>query len=180
MGLSEVNVALLERALAIHPVAAVQMEWSLLSREIEAQLAPFCAQQGVAIVAYSPLSRNLLAAPTKPAAGDWRATSAPRFSDAHFADNAKLADVVKAHAAAAGATAAQLSLAWLFHRAKELGVTVMPIPGTTSVAHALDNLAALRFAPLADAVAADLAKLAANVKGERYAASMMKSTFENL
>ena len=164
VGLSEICGAWLRRCHAVHPIAAVQQEWSLLTRNLEAELVPVCAELNVGIVAYSPLARNLLC-PAGPKPEDWRATN-PRYAEGNWAKNVALAERVAEIAEAKGATAAQLSLAWLLHKAAALGVRVVPIPGTTKRAHSTANLAAAALTVTDEEMSA-LEALGATVAGAR-------------
>jgi len=175
VGLSEVSPLWLRRAHAVHPVLAVQQEWSLFSRDLEAELVPTCAELGIAIVAYSPLARNLLTNPTERPT-DWRADN-PRYSAENFAKNTELAAEVSAMATAKGKTAAQLSLAWLFNKAEQLGVTCVPIPGSTKIDHALSNIEAVGIS-LTSAEMAKLEALGASVQGMRGTAGYLSNTFD--
>ncbi len=129
LGVSEVTAEQLERAVAVHPIAAVQTEWSLTWRDVEDEVRPAARRLGVAIVPYSPLGRGLLTG-ALPAAetfgdGDMR-RSDPRFAGAAYERNLALVDAVAEIAAQHAATPAQLALAWLLHQ----GDDVVPIPGT--------------------------------------------------
>ena len=141
LGLSEVSAATLRRAHAAHPIAAVQTEYSLFSREAEDDLLPALRQLGVALVAYSPLGRGFLAGRFRKledlAADDWRRRN-PRFQGGAFERNVALADRVRELAAAKGCTPAQLALAWLLTRED-----VVPIPGTSSVERLEENAGAI-------------------------------------
>ncbi|GAB3978939.1 aldo/keto reductase [Plantactinospora veratri] len=139
LGLSEVNAQTLRQAHAIHRLAALQTEYSLLSREVEADLLPTCRELGIALVAYSPISRALLTGhiTTDTAFGDDDLRGGnPRFARANRAANLALVDRLRALAGEIGVTPAQLALAWLLAQ----GTT--PIPGTTTVRHLEDNAAA--------------------------------------
>jgi aryl-alcohol dehydrogenase-like predicted oxidoreductase len=140
LGLSEVSPATLRRAHRIHPIAAVQTEYSLFSRDPEDELLPTLRELGVALVAYSPLGRGFLAGRFRTlddlAPDDWRRRN-PRFQGAHFERNVELADQVRQMAAAKSCTPAQLALAWLLSRDN-----VIPIPGTSSVERLTDNAGA--------------------------------------
>ena len=140
LGLSEVSAATLRRAHAVHPIAAVQTEYSLFSREAEDDLVPALRELGVALVAYSPLGRGFLAGRFRSledlAPDDWRRRN-PRFQGGAFEQNVALADRVRALAAAKGCTPAQLALAWLLTHDN-----VVPIPGTSSVDRLVENAAA--------------------------------------
>ena len=141
LGLSEVSAATLRRAYAVHPIAAVQTEYSLFTRDPEDELLPAMRDLGVTLVAYSPLGRGFLAGRFRSlddlAPDDWRRKN-PRFQGAAFARNVALADRVRELAAAKGCTPAQLALAWLLTRED-----VVPIPGTSSVERLAENAGAL-------------------------------------
>src|SRR6185369_1955305 len=141
IGLSEVAPATLRAAHAVHPIAAVQMEYSLFTRFVEDEMLATCRELGVAMVAYSPVGRGLLTGAVTTvdslAADDFR-RSQPRFSDANFDTNLALAETVRAIAAEVGATPAQAALAWLLAQ----GEDVLPIPGTKRVAYLEENVAA--------------------------------------
>jgi aryl-alcohol dehydrogenase-like predicted oxidoreductase len=137
LGLSEVSAETLRRAHAIHPIAAVQTEYSLWAREPEAALLPVLNELGVALVAYSPLGRGFLAGRIRKiddlAPGDWRRNN-PRFQGENFAKNVAVADQVSALAQEKACTPAQLALSWLLTRPG-----VIPIPGTSSEARLVEN-----------------------------------------
>lgn len=165
VGLSEVSAAWLREAHAVHPVCCIQQEWSLLTRNVEDHLVPTCRELNIGIVAYSPLARNLLSAPkTRP--DDVRRAGIPRFSPENFAKNAKMLEQLEALASKKGVSPAQLSLAWLVQKAVDLGVAVLPIPGTARLQHALDNIASMRVA-LQPADMAFLEEIAKQTAGER-------------
>ena len=140
LGLSEVSAPTLRRAHAVHPIAAVQTEYSLFSREPEDELFPALRELGVALVAYSPLGRGFLAGRFRRledlAPEDWRRGN-PRFQGGAFERNVALADRVRELAASKGCTPAQLALAWLLTRED-----VVPIPGTSSIARLEENAGA--------------------------------------
>lgn len=141
IGLSEMSAVTIRRAHAVHPVTAVQTEYSLWTRNPEIAVLDVCAELGIGFVAFSPLGRGLLAGNVGPqgvAEGDMRG-SMPRFQSAHIANNLQLAAQLAALAGEAGYTAAQLCLAWLLAR----GDHVVPIPGTTDIAHLDEDIAAL-------------------------------------
>jgi aryl-alcohol dehydrogenase-like predicted oxidoreductase len=141
LGLSEASVRSIERASSVHPIAALQSEWSLWSREIEDEVLPMARAHGVAVVAYCPLGRGLLTggvtAPDGFAPGDSRATN-PRFAPDNFAHNYAQVIALREIAARYDRTPAQLALAWLLAR----GPDVLAIPGSKRVAHVLENAAA--------------------------------------
>ena len=138
LGLSEVSAKTLMRAHAVHPIAAVQSEYSLWSRNVEVGVLDACAQIGAAFVAFSPLARGFLTdvdiVPDEFAEKDIR-RGMPRFQEPHFSKNIILLPAFRQIAEEASCTAAQLSLAWLLHRAPHIHV----IPGTTSADHLEEN-----------------------------------------
>jgi len=140
LGLSEVSAATVRRAHAIHPIAAVQTEYSLWSREPEDTLLQTLRDLGIALVAYSPLGRGFLAGRIRTlddlAPDDWRRHN-PRFQGENFARNLAIADQVRQLASEKGCTPAQLALAWLLTKPD-----VIPIPGTSSVARLEENVRA--------------------------------------
>jgi len=170
LGLSEVSAATLRRAHAVHPIAAVQTEYSLFSREAEDDLLPALRQLGVALVAYSPLGRGFLAGRFRKledlAADDWRRRN-PRFQGGAFERNVALADRVRELAAAKGCTPAQLALAWLLTRED-----VVPIPGTSGVERLEENAGAIDIR-LTRAELDEIERVSPKgaVVGERYHAS---------
>lgn len=141
IGLSEVAPATLRRAHAVHPIAAVQVEYSLFSREPEDELLPLMRELGTALVAYSPLGRGFLGgrfrSPDDLAADDWRRNN-PRFQGENFARNLALADRVGEIAQEKDCTSSQLALAWLLAQ----GEDIIPIPGTSSAERLAQNVAA--------------------------------------
>jgi aryl-alcohol dehydrogenase-like predicted oxidoreductase len=141
IGLSEVSGATLRKAHAVHPIAAVQNEYSLWSRNPEISLLAACRELGVALVAFSPVARGFLCGELRDVSGldakDIRRTM-PRFAPEAFARNLALLPAYEALAVEAGCTPAQLALAWLLAQ----GEDIIPIPGTTSLAHLQDNLGA--------------------------------------
>ncbi|QFG26865.1 aldo/keto reductase [Actinomadura sp. WMMB 499] len=138
-GLSEMSARTVRRAHAVHPVTAVQTEYSPFNRDPEREILPACDELGIGFVAYSPLGRGILGGNVRGSAdleaGDWRRRN-PRFRDGNLARNVSLADRVAALAAEHGVTSAQLALAWLMHRG------TVPIPGTRRAANARANAAA--------------------------------------
>lgn len=169
IGLSEVTAGELERAAGVHPIAAVQSEWSVVSRDVEERLAPAAARLGIGFVAYSPLGRGFLTGAVENA-GDLADSDLrrrfPRFGPAELQHNAALREIVSRTAAAEGLTPAQLVLAWLYHSGRRLGVATVPIPGTRRAGRLAENLsaAALELSPAAiDA----LDGLSSRVAGER-------------
>jgi aryl-alcohol dehydrogenase-like predicted oxidoreductase len=172
IGLSEVSAATLRRAHAVHPVTAVQSEYSLWTRNPEIAVLDACRELGVAFVAFSPLARGFLCGELRdPAAQldprDIR-LAMPRFSPANYARNVRLLEEYGAIARDAGCTMAQLALAWLLAKAP----FVIPIPGTRHPAHVLENVAAAGVA-LDPSVIARLDRLInqQTVSGPRYPAA---------
>ncbi len=169
IGLSEVSAATLRRAHAVHPVAALQNEYSLWSRNPEAGTLEACRELGVALVAFSPLARGFLTGePPVPADlpdGDIR-RAMPRFGADHYPANLALRGELEKVAAGAGCTLAQLALAWVLSR----GDHVVAIPGTRSPEHLAENVAVLDLA-LPDAALAEAGRIldATTVSGPRYA-----------
>jgi aryl-alcohol dehydrogenase-like predicted oxidoreductase len=142
IGLSEVSADTLRRAHAVHPIAAVQNEYSPWSRNVEIGVLETTQELGTALVSFSPVARGFLAdaihSSDQLIEGDIR-RGMPRFQANNLPGNLELLDAFKSIAAEAGCTPAQLSLAWVIAR----GPHVVAIPGTTSIAHAEENLAAL-------------------------------------
>ncbi|WP_030210799.1 aldo/keto reductase [Streptomyces bikiniensis] len=171
LGLSEVTGPELREAHAVHPIAALQSEWSLFSRDVERSAVGAAADLGVTVVPYSPLGRGFLTGAFADAAkdlrgGDFRAHQ-PRFTGENAERNAALLDPVRKIAAAHGATPAQIALAWVQQRASVHGLTVVPIPGTRKRSRLLENAAATRIT-LTDAELAELEPIAGLVAGDRY------------
>ncbi|AOR29917.1 aldo/keto reductase [Streptomyces fodineus] len=141
IGLSEVSAATLRRAHAVHPISAVQTEYSLWERHVETDILPTIRSLGATLIAYSPLGRGLLTgavrSTTRYEPGDFRAT-APRYNGEDLKANLAIVDAIT-HLAAKNATPAQIALAWLLTR----GSDVIPIPGSSRRTHLRDNLAAL-------------------------------------
>jgi aryl-alcohol dehydrogenase-like predicted oxidoreductase len=142
IGLSEVSAGTLRKAHAVHPIAAVQTEYSLWTRNPEIAVLQACRELGVAFVAFSPVARGFLCGAALDIAGldakDIR-RSMPRFAPDNYAANLKLLPAYHALAQEAGCSPSQLALAWLLHK----GDDIIPIPGTTSVDHLLDDLGAV-------------------------------------
>ncbi len=152
LGLSEVSAATLRRAHAVHPIAAVQSEYSLWSRNVEIGVLEACRDLGAACVAFSPVARGYLTGTLRDVTGfeakDIR-RGMPRFEPANYAANLALLPGAQALAREAGCTMAQLALAWLLAR----GEPVIAIPGTTSLAHLEENLGASEVVLPRDTVA---------------------------
>jgi aryl-alcohol dehydrogenase-like predicted oxidoreductase len=171
LGLSEVDAVLLRRANAVHPIAAVQSEYSLWSREPE-QVAATMQELGVGLVSYSPLGRGFLtgAVDTAGLAEDDVRRSLPRFTGEAEQANKAIVDAVRAVAGRHQVTPAQVALAWVHSRADLLGIPVVPIPGTRRAARLDENVAALDL-ELDDDDLAALDRLADAVTGGRYPVS---------
>jgi aryl-alcohol dehydrogenase-like predicted oxidoreductase len=165
LGLSEASAQTIRRAHAVHPISALQSEYSLWSRDIEAEVLPTIRELGIGLVAYSPLGRGFLSGaikrPEDLAADDFRRNN-PRFQGENLARNLALIDTVNELARAHDCTPAQLALAWVLHQ----GDDVVPIPGTKRRGYLEQNLAALEL----ELDAADLAALAGlgPAAGDRY------------
>ncbi|HEU4406524.1 MAG TPA: aldo/keto reductase [Polyangiaceae bacterium] len=166
LGLSEASAETLRRAHKVHPIAALQTEYSLWTREVEAEILPACRELGVGFVAYSPLGRGFLAGrfrrPEDLDANDFR-RHGPRFQGEALEHNQRLVAKVEALAAEKGCTPGQLALAWVLAR----GDDIVPIPGTKRRAYLEENLGAAAVRLTAD----DLARIDAEVPkaaGERY------------
>lgn len=166
IGLSEVSGKWLKQINAVHPIDAVQQEWSLLTRNLEDELVPVCKELGIVIVAYSPLARNMLAKKNLAPPDDWRA-SQPRYNAENLEKNNRIVDTIQALTTKYdNCSPAQLSLAWLFHKANALGVAVVPIPGSTKIKNVQDNLGSVKIS-ISDADSAVLESLSTQVAGER-------------
>ncbi|NKZ01127.1 aldo/keto reductase [Nocardiopsis dassonvillei subsp. albirubida] len=171
LGLSEVTAGELRRAHAVHPIAAVQSEWSLWSRDVEEAVVPECVRLGVGFVPYSPLGRGFLTGTittTDDLADDDFRRHQPRFSDERFRTNNRILEPVIRIAGAHGATPGQVALAWVQQRADVWGMPVVPIPGTRKT-HRLDENAAAADLLLTGSELDELDTLADLVEGERYA-----------
>jgi aryl-alcohol dehydrogenase-like predicted oxidoreductase len=171
IGLSEAAPETLRRANAVHPITALQTEYSLWSREPEDEILPTCRELGIGFVAYSPLGRGFLTGAIKSiddlAEDDFRRT-VPRFQGENFQRNLDVAEEVQRLAAEKAVTSAQLALAWVLAQ----GEDIVPIPGTTRSDRVEENAGALDV----ELSAEDLDQIAdalPQATGERYAASMM-------
>ncbi|MFI9207166.1 aldo/keto reductase [Streptomyces sp. NPDC053253] len=171
LGLSEVTGPELREAHAVHPIAALQSEWSLFSRDVERSAVGAAAELGVTLVPYSPLGRGFLtgafADAGKELSGDDFRRHQPRFTGENAERNAALLDPVRKIAAAHGATPAQIALAWVQQRSAVHGLTVVPIPGTRKRSRLEENAAATRIV-LTAAELAELEPIAGQVAGDRY------------
>jgi aryl-alcohol dehydrogenase-like predicted oxidoreductase len=166
LGLSEAAPRTIRRAHAVHPIAALQTEYSLWSRDPEGELLDTCRELGIAFVAYSPLGRGFLTGRYRSiddlAPDDWRRNN-PRFQGDNFQKNLDLVHTVEQLAKAKGCTPAQLALAWLLAR----GEDIIPIPGSTRIERVRENAGATSVTLSADDIRS-LDALAPTVAGERY------------
>ncbi|WP_328839457.1 aldo/keto reductase [Streptomyces europaeiscabiei] len=171
LGLSEVTAAELRAAHAVHPVAALQSEWSLFSRDIEANVVPTTRDLGITLVAYSPLGRGFLTGSFAKAedltADDFRRQQ-PRFTGDNATANATLLDPVRKVAETHDATPGQIALAWVQQQASLYNLPVVPIPGTRKPSRVEENAEATRIVLTEDDLAL-LEPIAAQVAGDRYA-----------
>lgn len=169
IGLSEASARTIERAHAVHPVAALQTEYSIFSRDIENDILPACVKLGISLVAYAPLGRGMLTgryvtANDRPTGEtDFRAQMQPRFQPGNIETNLKLVEAIREIAVQKGCAAAQVALAWVLTQ----GEHVVAIPGTTKLANLETNLGALDCRLTAED-RARLNKLADQVRGDRY------------
>ena len=170
LGLSEVTADELRAAVAVHPIAAVQSEWSIWSRDVERNVVPAAAELGVGFVPYSPLGRGFLTGTISSVADlsptDFR-RKMPRYAESALDANLAVVELVKSVAAEQGATPAQVALAWLRYRADALGVASVPIPGTRRAERVEENLGSLTV-NLTPAQLDTLDAAAASVSGHRF------------
>ncbi|KAK9932834.1 hypothetical protein M0R45_020056 [Rubus argutus] len=168
IGLSEASASTIRRAHAVHPITAVQLEWSLWSRDVEEEIIPTCRELGIGIVAYSPLGRGFLSSGAKFVENltndDFR-KYLPRFQGENLEHNKTIFERVSDLAARKGCTPSQLALAWVHHQ----GNDVCPIPGTTKIENLNQNIGALSV-KLTPEELAELESFASAdaVKGDRY------------
>ena len=168
LGLSEAGAATLARAHAVHPISALQSEWSLWERGVEAEIWPLCQSLGIGFVPFSPLGRGFLTG-TQPRAEDLPASDYrskdPRYQGANYDANMAAVAVVRDVAIRHGATPAQVALAWLLAK----GPSIVPIPGSKRRATLDDNVGAVTLAlPAADMAALDAALPPGTTAGDRY------------
>ncbi|XP_015887055.3 probable aldo-keto reductase 2 [Ziziphus jujuba] len=179
IGLSEASAATIRRAHAVHPITAVQLEWSLWSRDVEEDIIPTCRELDIGIVAYSPLGRGFLSSGPKLldelSKEDFR-KHLPRFQPENLEHNKTIFERVNEMAARKGCTPSQLALAWVHHQ----GNDVCPIPGTTKIENFNQNIGALsvKLTPEEKAELEALASVDA-VKGDRYASDFADTTYKN-
>jgi aryl-alcohol dehydrogenase-like predicted oxidoreductase len=174
-GLSEAGVANIRRAHAVHPVSAVQSEYSLWERNLERDVIPALRELGIGLVPFSPLGRGFLTGEVKRAEdypqGDYR-RSDPRYQGANYDANMQAAQIVREIAAAKQAKPGQIALAWILHKGKD----IVPIPGTKRQKFLEENVAAATIAlDAAQMQALDDALAPGKISGERYSARMMAS-----
>jgi aryl-alcohol dehydrogenase-like predicted oxidoreductase len=166
LGLSEASAQTIRRAHAVHPIAAVQSEYSLWSRDLEAEILPLLSELGIALVAYSPLGRGFLSgrfsSPEELDEGDFRRYG-PRFTGENLEQNLELAKRVKDLAGERGITPGQLALAWVLSR----GEHIVPIPGTKRRSYLEENLAAAEVS-LSEREVASIADAIPPAAGDRY------------
>ncbi|WP_181784724.1 aldo/keto reductase [Pseudonocardia pini] len=172
-GISEASAATIRAAHAVHPVTALQSEWSLWTRDLEPEIAPTCAELGIGVVPFSPLGRGFLTGSITSAdqlgKGDMR-SRLPRFSEDNLAANLAIVDTVRALAEKRGVTAGQLALAWV--QAK--GEHVVPIPGTKRRTYLEENVAAATLELTAEEIT-ELDAVGAGVAGARYPEAMQRT-----
>src|SRR5262245_14316498 len=173
IGLSEAAPATIRRAHAVHPITALQTEYSLWSRDPEGELLATCRELGIGFVAYSPLGRGFLTgrfrSPADLEPGDWRRQN-PRFQGENFQRNLALAEGVQDLARTKGCTPAQLALAWLLSR----GPDIVPIPGSTRAERVAENAGAAAVTLTEEEIAA-LDALGPKVAGDRYSEGGMRA-----
>jgi aryl-alcohol dehydrogenase-like predicted oxidoreductase len=173
LGLSEASARTIRRAAQVHPITALQSEYSLWTRDLEADILPVCEELGIGVVAYSPLGRGFLTGAFKKpddfVSGDYRRDN-PRFSDENFARNLQLVEVVSEIAREEGYTPAQVALAWLL----DCAPYIVPIPGTRQIKRLKENALSV-MVRLGDAQLERLYGLLRErpVTGARYAAPSM-------
>ncbi|HCA82092.1 MAG TPA: aldo/keto reductase [Bacteroidetes bacterium] len=175
LGLSEAAARTVRRAASVHPIAALQTEYSLWTRDIEAEILPTCRELGIAFVPYSPLGRGFLTAKIKTvqdlAETDFRRKTHPRFQPGNLDRNVKLVNSIEVMAAKKGCPPSQIALAWVLAQ----GTDVIPIPGTKRRRYLLENIGALEVTLTPgeiDELRAAFPNGAAS--GERYAAAQMQ------
>jgi aryl-alcohol dehydrogenase-like predicted oxidoreductase len=176
LGLSEVSPATLRRAHAVHPISAVQVEYSLFSRDPEDELLDACRDLGVALVAYSPYGRGLLTGTVTRDSlregGDFRSVAAPRYTEENIDRNLKLVDTVRAVADEVGCTPAQVALAWVLAQ----GDDIFPIPGTRRAKYVEENTAATEVKLTARQIATLIEGIPRDaVAGDRYGEAGMRA-----
>src|SRR6266849_3060880 len=173
LGLSEAGEQTIRRAHAVHPIAALQSEYSLWERNLEPQIIPLLRELGIGLVPFAPLGRGFLTGSVKPAEqypeGDFRRND-PRYQGENFNANMQAASAVRELAVRKGATPGQIALAWLLHK----GPDIVPIPGTKRRRYLEENVGAAAVALSTEEIAAlDTALRPDNVSGPRYGEKQM-------
>lgn len=176
IGLSEASAATVRRAHAVHPITALQTEYSLWERHVEHEILPAVRELGIGFVPYSPLGRGFLTGtitdPAKLGSGDFRAERYPRFIGENFQKNQRIVDAVRAMATRLGVTPGQLALAWVLAKGKD----IVPIPGTKRRKYLEENAAAVDIHLTPEQVAElEAAVPEEAVAGSRYAEAHLKS-----
>jgi aryl-alcohol dehydrogenase-like predicted oxidoreductase len=171
-GLSEAGLTNIRRANAVHPVSALQSEYSLWERNLEAEIIPLLRELGIGLVAFSPLGRGFLTGEVKRAEeypeGDFRRTNDPRYQGENFDSNMRLVEVVREVARSLGVKPGQVAIAWVLQK----GSDIVPIPGTKHVNRLEENVASASVELNADQVRLlDEALAPMNIAGPRYAAA---------
>jgi aryl-alcohol dehydrogenase-like predicted oxidoreductase len=178
VGLSEVSSATLRRAHAVHPISALQSEYSLWTREVEAEVLPTLRELGIGFVPFSPLGRGFLSGelkhPDDLAENDFR-RNLPRFQGENFFKNLELVEAVKTLALERGITPGQLALAWVLGKGEDHGVGIVPIPGTKRIKYLQENMLA-REVKLSSEETSRLEAVfpVGSIAGERYGVANMK------
>ena len=171
LGLSEAAPSTLHRACNVHPITALQTEFSLWTRHVEEEILPTCRELGIGFVPYSPLGRGFLTgnfrSPDDFPEGDWRRNS-PRFQGDNFKENLKIADTVSQLAKSHGCTPAQMALAWILAQ----GEDIIPIPGTKKLKYLEENAAAVEVQLTAEEI--DQLNQLGAAAGTRYPDATMK------
>ncbi|KAK9082665.1 hypothetical protein Scep_029136 [Stephania cephalantha] len=180
VGLSEASASTIRRAHAVNPITAVQLEWSLWTRDVEEEIVPTCRELGIGIVAYSPLGRGFFSSGVKlmeTLSDDDSRKFMPRFEGENMEHNQWVFEKVNEIARRKGCTASQLALAWVHHQ----GTDVCPIPGTTKIENLEQNIGALSV-KLTHEEMSELESLASedNVKGDRYRTDHLSITWKEL
>lgn len=179
IGLSEASCETIRRAHHVHPISAVQIEWSLWTRDVEEDIVPLCRELGIGIVAYSPLGRGFFSGNIDLKnfeLSDRRLTgNYPRFLPENLEKNKVIYEKLKHAADRRRVTPGQLSLAWVQNQ----GPDVVPIPGTTSIKHLVENIQSLTI-KLSKEELKEISDIVGQVSGERYAESMLQSTYKHI
>jgi len=186
IGLSECSAAQIRKAHSVHPLTAVEMEYSLFSRDIEADILPACRELGICVLAYSPIGRGMLTGkltsveslpPSGPYMGKDYRSSTPRFAPEAFAANMALVNKITELATAKGVSTTQLALAWVLSK----GTDIFPIPGTTKLKNLEENLSAAAVTLTAEEQRQlEEAVDPSAVVGQRYGEHAMHACHENM